>query len=87
MRRQAESGGDVWVGRVDFRDAWLPLIAEIQSERYHTALTDTQADEVRSAALRDAGFEVIEITEHQVWHRPDEVVRLIEDARRACQLR
>jgi very-short-patch-repair endonuclease len=87
MRRQVDSGGDVWVGRVDFRDAWLPLIAEIQSERYHTALTDTQADEVRSAALREAGFEVIEITEHQVWHRPDEVVRLIEDARRACQLR
>lgn len=87
MRRQVDSGADLWVGRVDFRDPRLPLIVEIQSERYHTALTDTRADEVRSAALRDAGFEVIEITEHQVWHRPDEVVRLIEDARRACQRR
>jgi very-short-patch-repair endonuclease len=87
MRRQLDSGGDVWVGRVDFRDQRLPLIVEIQSERYHTALTDTQADEARSAALRDAGFEVVEITENQVWHRPDDVVRLIEDARRTCRLR
>jgi hypothetical protein len=29
----------------------------------------------------DPGFEV---TEDQVWHQPDEVVRLIEDARGAC---
>jgi very-short-patch-repair endonuclease len=87
MRRQVESGGDAWVGRVDFRDARLPLIVEIQSERYHTALTDKQADEARLAALRDAGFEVVEITEYQVWHRPDDVVRLIEDAHRACRLR
>ena len=84
MRRQVDSGGEAWVGRVDFRDARLPLIVEIQSERYHTALTDKQADEVRLAALRDAGFEVVEVTENQVWHRPDEVVRLIGDARRAC---
>jgi very-short-patch-repair endonuclease len=86
MRRQVDSGSDVWVGRVDFRDRRLPLIVEIQSERYHTALTDTQGDEVRSAALRDAGFEVVEITEDQVWHRPDEVVRVIEEARRTCGL-
>ncbi|MGH9215654.1 MAG: hypothetical protein ACRDZS_05310 [Acidimicrobiales bacterium] len=38
------------------------------------------------AALRDAGFEVVEITEDQVWHRPDEVVRVIEKARRTCGL-
>jgi very-short-patch-repair endonuclease len=83
MRRQVDSGGDVWVGRVDFRDPRLPLIVEVQSERYHTALTDKQADGARSAAFREAGFEVVEVTEDQVWHRPDEVVRLIEDARRA----
>jgi very-short-patch-repair endonuclease len=87
MRRQVDSGGDVWVGRVDFRDERLPLIVEIQSERYHTALTDAHDDEVRSAALRDAGFVVVEISEEQVWHRPDEVVWLIEDARRACLAR
>jgi very-short-patch-repair endonuclease len=84
MRRQVDSGGDAWVGRVDFRDARLPLIVEVQSERYHTALTDQQADGVRLAALRVDGFEVVEVTEDQVWHRPEEVVRLIEDARRAC---
>lgn len=87
MRRQVDSGGDSWVGRVDFRDELLPLIVEIQSERYHTALTDARDDELRSAALRDAGFEVVEISEEQVWHRPDEVVRLVEAARRACRWR
>jgi very-short-patch-repair endonuclease len=85
MRRQVDSGGDVWVGRVDFRDERLPLIVEIQSERYRTALTDIRVDEVRLAALRDAGFTVVEITEDQVWHHPDEVVRLIGEARRACR--
>jgi very-short-patch-repair endonuclease len=85
MRRQVDSGGDVWVGRVDFRDERLPLIVEIQSERYHTALTDARADKVRLAALRDAGFTVVEITEDQVWHHPHEVIRLIEEARRRCR--
>ncbi|MGH9216821.1 MAG: hypothetical protein ACRDZS_11235 [Acidimicrobiales bacterium] len=82
MRRQVDSGGGCWVGRVDFRDEQLPLIVEVQSERYHSALVDRHDDEVRLAALRAAGFEVVEVTEGQVWHRPAEVVEAVRSARR-----
>lgn len=82
MRRQVDSGGDCWVGRVDFCDHHLPLVVEVQSEHYHSALTDKHDDEVRLAALRDAGFEVVEVTEEQVWHRPEEVVESVRAARR-----
>ncbi|HEX6167476.1 MAG TPA: type IV toxin-antitoxin system AbiEi family antitoxin domain-containing protein [Acidimicrobiales bacterium] len=82
MRRQVDSGDDErWVGRVDFRDVDRPLIVEIQSETFHSALIDRVEDEARLAALRAAGFEVVEITEEQVWHRPREVVRTMREAR------
>ncbi len=81
MRRQVDSGGDRWIGRVDFCAERLPLIVEIQSETFHTALTDQVDDAQRMAALRAAGFVVIEITEAQVWHQPREVVRLVREAR------
>lgn len=83
MRRQVDSGGDRWVGRVDFRSEDAPLIVEIQSERYHSALTDKADDAARLAALRVAGFAVIEITEEQVWHRPHEVVGRVRAAYRS----
>ncbi|MGH9235711.1 MAG: type IV toxin-antitoxin system AbiEi family antitoxin domain-containing protein [Acidimicrobiales bacterium] len=82
MRRQVDSGDDDrWVGRVDFRHAHLPLVVEVQSETFHSALTDKVHDAIRSSALRAAGFEVVEVTEEQVWHRPHEVVRALRDAR------
>ncbi len=77
MRRQVDSGGARWVGRVDFRASGAPLIVEIQSETFHTALTDKVDDARRMAALRDAGFAVVEVTESQVWHRPAEVERMV----------
>jgi len=81
MRRQVDCGGETWVGRVDFRDDRLPLVVEVQSERYHSALTDRVADAARLAALRAAGFVVVEVTEEEVWHRPQEVVRRVGAAR------
>jgi very-short-patch-repair endonuclease len=84
MRRQVDSGGERWVGRVDFRDARLPLIVEVQSEVFHSALTDRADDAVRLAALRASGFTVVEVTEEQVWHRPSEVLEAVRAAR--CEL-
>ncbi len=81
MRRQVDAGGDDWVGRVDFRDAHVPLVVEVQSETYHSALTDVEADQRRLAALRAAGFAVVEVTDADVWHRPHDVVRRVRDAR------
>jgi very-short-patch-repair endonuclease len=82
LRRQVDVGGDRWVGRVDFRHEHLPLVVEVQSELYHSALTDARRDAERAAALRAAGFEVIAVTEEQVWYRPREVVEAVERARR-----
>jgi very-short-patch-repair endonuclease len=81
MRRQVDSGGARWVGRVDFRDVRLPLIIEVQSERYHTALTDAVADAARLEALRAAGFVVVEVWDRDVWHRPRHVERQVREAR------
>jgi very-short-patch-repair endonuclease len=57
-------------------------VVEVQSELYHSALTDRVADAARVAALRSAGFEVVEVSEEQVWHRPAEVVQAVREARR-----
>ena len=48
---------------------------------YHSALVDRQHDERRLDALRAAGFEVVEVTDVQVWHRPHEVVAAVRSAR------
>ena len=74
MRRQIDSGGDQWTGRVDFRHATLPLIVEIQSERHHTALSDRRADAARRDRLVADGFVVIEITDTLLFSDPREVV-------------
>lgn len=75
-------GGDRWVGRVHLHDPDSPLIVEVQSGPSHSALADTAHDERRLADLRAAGFEVVEITDAQAWHRPDEVVAAVRAARR-----
>ncbi len=81
MDRQVELGGERWLGRVDFKDRRLPLVVEVQSERYHTALLDQQADEDRLAALRAAGFVVVPVQDTDVWSRPAEVARRVGRAR------
>src|SRR3546814_6635961 len=76
MRRQVDIGdGDRWIGRVDFRDAELPLIVEIQSERFHASLIDKQLDATRMERLRAAGFVVLEFTDQPVWHQRHHVLR------------
>jgi len=59
-RRQVESGGELWGGRVDFRHLVQPVIIEVQSERYHGALSYRRDDEARRARLESAGFIVEE---------------------------
>ncbi len=76
MRRQVDSGGDRWIGRVDFRDEQRPLTAEGQSEM-SLGVDDKRDDEQRLSSLRAAGFEVVEVTDNQVWYHPDEVVEAV----------
>jgi hypothetical protein len=88
MRRQVNSGDDMsWIGRVDFRDHELPLIVEIQSERFHSSLIDQQLDALRIERLERAGFVVVQITDVQLWHRRHEVVRSVRDGRQLARLR
>lgn len=68
MRRQVNLGDGLrWIGRVDFVATDLPFVVEVQSERFHTSLIDRQLDADRLAALRRAGFVVVELTDAQVW--------------------
>jgi very-short-patch-repair endonuclease len=73
--RQREVGGDDWVGRVDYLDPDRRLIVEIDSDAHHTSLLDQAADARRDGALRRAGYAVVRLKEHEVWHQPEEVVR------------
>lgn len=83
MRRQVDLGDEEsWCGRVDFLDVSLPLIAEIQSEKYHEALVDKAADARRRERLERAGFVIAEIRDADVWYRPHLVADRLRDARR-----
>jgi hypothetical protein len=88
LRRQIDSGGDRWIGRVDFRDEDLPFILEVQSERFHSSLIDRQLDRSRLDGLRASGFVVATVTDVDVWHRPSVVVGAVVDGRQeALRLR
>jgi hypothetical protein len=74
-RSQVNAGSDDdWFGRVDLLDSELPLIAEIDSDRFHVAPLDKASDASRDAKAGRAGFEVERFSEHQVWHEPSVVI-------------
>jgi very-short-patch-repair endonuclease len=85
MRRQVDVGGESWVGRVDFADSSLPLVVEINSERYHSSLTDQRADQARHEALHGAGFTVLWFWDTEIWHEPHRVVLEVRRARVALR--
>jgi hypothetical protein len=83
MRRQVNTGDERgWIGRVDLRDAELPLIVEVQSERFHSSLVDQQLDAERVDRLEAAGFVVVQVTDVEVWHHPRDVLHAVLDGRR-----
>jgi very-short-patch-repair endonuclease len=80
--RQVDVGDEYdWIGRVDFVDRERRVIVEVQSSRFHKALLDAARDAERIAKLRAAGWTVVEVSEHDVWHNPDNVIAAL---RRAC---
>lgn len=82
FRRQVKLGDETFTGRVDFLDSELPLVVEVQSERYHTALTDKARDTKRRAALEAQGFVVIEVWDFEIFHAPWLVIERVQEARR-----
>jgi very-short-patch-repair endonuclease len=87
MNRQVDVGGERWIGRVDFAAHDVPLIVEVQSERYHSALCDEIADAARIAALEAAGFTVVPIWDTAVWTDPRSVVEQVREGRRRARAR
>lgn len=73
--RQVDVGGERWLGRADYLDG--NRVIEVDSDLHHTSASDRRADARRDEAMRAAGFEVIRIREHQLRHRPEEVVAAV----------
>ncbi len=86
FERQVDLGDDDgWIGRVDFVDHPCRLIAEVQSELFHSGRVDRARDDVRISRFRRAGWTLLEIREFDIWHRPDRVVAVVRAARRAAR--
>ncbi len=86
MRRQVDLGGtERWSGRVDFLAPDLPLVIEVDSERYHSALSDQVADAARQRSLEAAGFRVVRVAEHDIWHDRARAVDIVRASRRAAR--
>lgn len=82
FERQVDVGDDDgWIGRVDHLDRRLRVIVEVQSARFHAGQLDRERDAIRLARLRRAGWIVIEVTDEEVWSRPDVVIQRVRDAR------
>jgi len=86
-RRQVDSGGDTWAGRVDVRHETLPLIVEIQSEEFHSSLSSAVDDAKRRAKLEAAGFVVVEVWDTDVWHNPSVALASVRAGVREAQRR
>lgn len=74
FRRQVTVGDGTWTARVDFLHEPSKTVVEIQSERYHTALTDLEADLRRRARLEGAGFTIVEVWDSELFTNPGIIV-------------
>jgi very-short-patch-repair endonuclease len=81
LRRQVDVGEEQWSGRVDFLDSECPLVIEVLSERYHSALLDREVDQARRARHELMGLTVIEVWDHEIFYTPWLVVERIREAR------
>lgn len=80
FRRQVTISNEAWAARVDFVHDRSRTIVEVQSERYHTALTDVEADRVRHARLRDQGYAVVEVWDNELFQASEAVVERVRAA-------
>lgn len=88
FERQVDIGDDDgWIGRVDFADRRLKIVVEVQSERFHSSLSDRRRDAARIARLRAAGWVVLEITEEDLFRRPEVVVHQVREVRARARAR
>ena len=81
-RRQVDVGAERWIGRVDFLYDDVRLVIEVNGSWAHTTSIDVERDQRRMAGLVSAGYAVLPLPEHLIRERPEEVVRLVREARR-----
>ncbi len=75
FERQVVLGGEGEpIGRVDYVHQRALLVVEIDSDRFHTSLSDQRHDERRTAALQALGYTVLRVSEREVWHAPAALV-------------
>lgn len=82
---QVVVGGDQPIGRTDFRDPDLPMVAEVNSLTFHSTPSDRDADRRRYAHLVAAGFAVAVVWEDDLWSNRSDVVRAVAEARDAAR--
>ena len=85
FQRQVTVRDGGWTARVDFLHEPSQTVVEIQSERYHTAITDRDADTQRRQRLERAGFTVVEVWDSELFTSPGIVVdRVLTAIRRVA---
>ena len=85
-KRQRNLGDAVsWIGRIDMLDPEVPLVAEINSDLFHTAPLDAESDALRYERLEAAGFAVEAFGEAEIWHNGSQVVERWRRARRRAR--
>ncbi len=87
VRRQVDVGCDeAWTGRVDLMVVGLPVVVEVQSNRYHRSVINREADAARRRMLEQHGFVWVELWEDDVWARPWVLPPAVRDGIRRAKL-
>ncbi len=81
-RRQVDLGAECWLGRVDFLYDDVRLVVEVNGTWAHTTSMDVERDQHRTARLVAAGYSVLPLPQQLIRDGPEEVVRLVREARR-----
>jgi very-short-patch-repair endonuclease len=82
LRRQVDLGGHEWIGRVDFYDATLGLVVEVDSLIHHGGPMERASDARRDGALLAVGVrKVLRVPEEHLWYHPHLVREAVRDAR------
>jgi very-short-patch-repair endonuclease len=76
--RQVTVDAEVVIRTVDYKLKAWPLIAEINSEVFHSSFADRTADAERYDRLLDMGYSVVVWWEYDVWNDPGTIRRYMD---------
>lgn len=82
---QVVVGGERPIGRTDFRDPDVSMVAEVNSLTFHSTPSDREADRRRYAQLVAAGFAVAVVWEDDLWSNRSDVLRAVAEAKDAAR--